>query len=231
MPVTSSCAIHQPNLFPRLSTLAKLYAADVWIVLDSVQYNSRDYQHRARLAQLAEPARRQWLSLPVHRPHGRLSRIDQVRLIDRATSQRRLLRLLQQYYSRSPYWPAFRSQLLPLLDLILETDRLTDISEASARTLLSLLDWPGTVVHASDLPSQADRSARLADLTRAAGATTYLCGTGGWSYLDHQPFHTARITVRRFTVPATSDNCTTDPWASAQRAVGTHATRTGRRPT
>ncbi|MFW6692959.1 WbqC family protein [Streptomyces sp. MAR4 CNX-425] len=42
------CAIHQPNLFPRLSTLAKLYAADRWIVLDDVQFARRDYQHRAR---------------------------------------------------------------------------------------------------------------------------------------------------------------------------------------
>ncbi|MCX5265887.1 WbqC family protein [Streptomyces sp. NBC_00199] len=41
------CAIHQPNPFPRLSTLAKLYAADRWIVLDDVQFARRDYQHRA----------------------------------------------------------------------------------------------------------------------------------------------------------------------------------------
>lgn len=40
------CAIHQPNLFPRLSTLAKLFVADCWIVLDEVQFTCRDYQHR-----------------------------------------------------------------------------------------------------------------------------------------------------------------------------------------
>ncbi|WP_411977315.1 WbqC family protein [Streptomyces decoyicus] len=40
------CAIHQPNLFPRLSTLAKLFAADCWIVLDDVRFTRRDYQHR-----------------------------------------------------------------------------------------------------------------------------------------------------------------------------------------
>jgi hypothetical protein len=32
------CAIHQPNFLPRLSTLAKIYAADVWVVLDDVQF-------------------------------------------------------------------------------------------------------------------------------------------------------------------------------------------------
>jgi hypothetical protein len=40
------CAIHQPNFFPRLSTLAKLFTADIWVVLDDVQFARRDYQHR-----------------------------------------------------------------------------------------------------------------------------------------------------------------------------------------
>ncbi|MFE7111305.1 WbqC family protein [Streptomyces sp. NPDC057575] len=39
------CAIHQPNLLPRLSTVAKILAADVWIVLDDVQFARRDFQH------------------------------------------------------------------------------------------------------------------------------------------------------------------------------------------
>lgn len=36
------CAIHQPNLFPRLATLAKLFTADYWIVLGDVQFARRD---------------------------------------------------------------------------------------------------------------------------------------------------------------------------------------------
>lgn len=50
------CAIHQPNLFPRLITLAKLFATDYWIVLDDVQFTRRDYQHRTRLVSLDDPS-------------------------------------------------------------------------------------------------------------------------------------------------------------------------------
>lgn len=92
MPERTICAIHQPNFFPRLSTLAKLYAADVWVVLDDVQYNGRDYQNRCRLALLDNPAKWQWLSLPVHRPHGRASRIDEVYIAEASTLM--LLRML-----------------------------------------------------------------------------------------------------------------------------------------
>lgn len=49
------CAIHQPNLFPRLSTLAKLHAADIWVVLDDVQFTRGVYQQRCRLANIRHP--------------------------------------------------------------------------------------------------------------------------------------------------------------------------------
>ncbi|MFE9254811.1 WbqC family protein [Streptomyces sp. NPDC006879] len=68
VPSGAVCAIHQPNFFPRLSTLAKLFAVDVWVVLDEVQFARRDYQHRARLADLGD---RRWLSLATHLPQGR----------------------------------------------------------------------------------------------------------------------------------------------------------------
>ena len=48
------CAIHQPNFFPRLSTLAKLFTADIWIILDDVQFARRDYQHRCHLASVGD---------------------------------------------------------------------------------------------------------------------------------------------------------------------------------
>jgi hypothetical protein len=31
-----TCAIHQPNFFPRLSTIAKLYTADAFLFADPV---------------------------------------------------------------------------------------------------------------------------------------------------------------------------------------------------
>ncbi|MBU6427323.1 WbqC family protein [Patescibacteria group bacterium] len=44
-----SVVVHQPNFLPRLKVLQKLAAADVWCVLDSVQYNPREWQNRARI--------------------------------------------------------------------------------------------------------------------------------------------------------------------------------------
>jgi hypothetical protein len=216
MPEIKLCAIHQPNLFPRLSTLAKLYAADTWVVLDDVQFNSRDYQHRCRLAQLNNPQAQQWLSLSVHRPHGQASRLNEVQLVERRKSQRRAALLIQQYYGRSPHWPVLQAPLVRLFDHLDRADSLTTVTEASTRLLLDLLGWPGQVVRSTDLPSRSSRSERLADLTAAVGGTAYLCGTGGRRYLDSAPFAAVGIAVQWFEPPA-ADGERFDLWASASR--------------
>jgi len=200
-----ACAIHQPNLFPRLSTLAKLHAADAWVVLDDVQFTRGAYQQRCRLAATSDPARPQSLTVPVHLPHGRATPINQVQVIDPEATRHRMYRLLQQYYARSRYWPVFEHALSQILATLDTTDLLADLSEASTQALLTLTGWRGTVWRSSDLTARTDKSQRFAELTCAAGATTYLCGTGGARYLDYWPFGLHGLQVVLFTGPAHGD--------------------------
>ncbi|MFJ2959265.1 WbqC family protein [Streptomyces sp. NPDC087270] len=201
-PLARSCAIHQPNLLPRLSTLAKIHAADVWVVLDDVQFARRDYQHRARLAALADPQHRKWLSIETHLPDGRATLIRDTRLADPHRTARRLGQLPAQFYRTSPHWPLLRSALEPVLRSLTETTPTAAVAEATTLALLSLLGWRGSVVRSSDLSASSDRSARLADLTTAVSADTYLCGTGGLRYLDPRPFAEQHLNVRAFRPPA-----------------------------
>lgn len=196
------CAIHQPNFLPRLTTLAKIYAADIWIILDDVQFTRRDYQHRCYLAPAPDthlPGR--WLTLPVHLPGGRATLIRDVLLAEAASTAKRTASILRQYCRRAPY----RSGVLDLIpgieEAIAGTGQLVDISEHTTIALLRLLNWPGTVCRSSEILARAGRSERLADLTRAVGATTYLCGTGGSRYLDHAPFASLGLTVTMFAPP------------------------------
>jgi hypothetical protein len=205
------CAIHQPNLFPRLSTLAKLFAADYWISLDDVQFTRRDYQHRARLAALEAPQRQQWLSIPTHLPHGRSTIISEARIVDPAKSQRKLAHLLQQYYGASSHWADFQGVLKPVLDDFDVTDSTAEIAEASTRLLLDLLGWDGQILHSSTLPSRSGRTQRLADLAGTTGASAYLCGTGGMRYLEPDLFQARGIGVTPFRTP-TADGA----WSGAR---------------
>ena len=195
-----TCAIHQPNFFPRLSTLAKLYAADVWVVLDDVQFNSRDYQHRAWLV-APDGVQQQWLTLPVHKPFGRATRINEVLLAEHTKAARRVEQLLKYYYGRSPFWPLLAGPVEQVATSLRTGARLADVAEASTIALLDLLGWRGTVIRSSSLAARPERSTRLADLTHAVAADEYLCGTGGAKYLDVGPFEERGVRVRYFAPP------------------------------
>lgn len=211
-----SCAIHQPNFLPRFSTLAKLYAADVWVVLDTVQYCDRDYQNRARLASHGSLESVSWLTIPVRRPRGRVTRIDEVTLVDPEMASRRVVNVLRSRYGSSPHATEFLDQILAHLEKPDPEVSLTDIDVSSTRGLLDLLSWPGEVCYSHDLAARPGRSERLADLTKAVGAVTYLCGTGGRRYLDLEPFHANELAVQWFR-PASPPTDAIDPWTGASK--------------
>ena len=152
-----SVAIHQPNLFPRLSTLAKLYAADCVIVLDDVQFTRRDYQHRTRLAAVDDAERWQWLSLDTHLPDGRATLVCDARIVNPTRCRRRVAELVRQHYRKSPHWATICEITDHVLDRFDDTDRTADIAEASTEVdafcgrldgtdppqrLLAIRDWP-----------------------------------------------------------------------------------------
>ncbi|MFE4053017.1 WbqC family protein [Streptomyces sp. YIM B13518] len=197
------CAIHQPNFLPRLTTLAKLFTADHWIVLDDVQFTRRDHQHRARLADLDDLARQRWLTVPTRLPHGRSTLIREALIEDADRARRRTAGTLRQHYGASPHWPVLARALDAVLEAF-DTGRTAAVAETSTRVLLDLVGWRGRVLTSSRLPARPGRSQRLADLAAATGARAYLCGTGGMTYLDQALFAARNITVTPFRPPTTT---------------------------
>ncbi|WP_405003208.1 WbqC family protein [Kitasatospora purpeofusca] len=210
------CAIHQPNFLPRLSTLAKIFAADYWIVLDDVQFARRDYQHRARIAPLDRPEQQRWLSLATHLPNGRATLIRDARLIDPQRSRDLTAHALRHCHRRSRHWREVSEVLDRVLSAFTSTDRTWLVAEDSTKALLDLLGWRGQIIRSSQLSARRERSQRLADLATVTGATTYLCGPGGLRYLDHGPFNAAKVLVQPFLTPADG------PWSDSRRLSALH---------
>jgi hypothetical protein len=195
--------------------LAKLFAADYWIVLDDVQFTRRDYQHRARLATLEDPMRRRWLTVPTHLPHGRPTTIHDALTVDPARSRRRARSVLRQQYGASSHWPILDHALHPVWDAF-DTGRTAAVAAASTHVLLNLLGWQGHIISSSRLAARPGRSQRLADLAALTGASAYLCGTGGMTYLDPLPFTDQGITVIPFQTP------TAGLWQQARSLSAVH---------
>ena len=197
-------AAHQPAYLPWLGYLDKLAKADLFVVMDDLQYEAQNFQNRNRVKLDRGP---HWLTVPLLRgaQHDRVmdKRIDNTGRGGRHHWQRRTWRTLEVHYGRSPhfarYAPALEDTFLRRWDWLVELD-------------LHILDlarrWFGItrpIVRASSLGLDGAKTFRIRSLCEAVGAHTYLSGRGGSAgYLDTGALARAGITTlwQHFTHPS-----------------------------
>jgi hypothetical protein len=183
-------AIHQPHYLPWLGYLAKWAAADMFVFLDTVQYEKNGWQNRNRIKTRDGAA---WLTVPVHAPLG--TRIRDVTVATDEPWRRRHLTAIEHAYADAPSFDRFHDGLAALYAR--EWDALTPLAVASARWLAEAfaIDTPARLASELDDGSATDATGRLVALCRATGADTYLAGRDGITYLDLSQFEAAGIAV------------------------------------
>ena len=182
-------AIHQPHYLPWLGYLAKWAAADLFIVLDIVQYGKHGWQNRNRI-KTRDGAR--WLTVPVHAPLG--TPIGEV-TVDRSQAwAARHLRAIENAYARAPWLGAYREGLRRFYAT--PWTHLAPLATASALWLAQAFGITTPLRLASELGVVSSHpTRRLVELCRAAGADTYLAGPHGVGYMDLDQFAAAHIGV------------------------------------
>lgn len=175
-------AIHQPHYLPWPGYLRKWAAADVFVFLDTVQYERGGYHNRVKLGD------GKWLTVPVkHAPLG--TALYHMR-VDNSTpwQENHRGRIVAQYGSRLPDW----------LEILFCEDHplLSPVAAESCGGLAEAFGIKNECLYASELPVlDIDPTGRLVAICQAVGADTYLAGPGACAYLDLAQFERAGIAV------------------------------------
>jgi len=184
-------AIHQPQYLPWLGYLAKWDAADLFVILDVVQYEKNGWQNRNRI-KTGDGVR--WLTVPVHARLG--TPIADVTIDSSQAWPARHLRAIEQAYARAPGLAERRAALRAFYAR--PWTRLSPLATDSARWLAEALGITTPLRLASELlPAATPTTAtgRLVALCRAVGADAYLAGEHGSDYMDLGEFAAAGIEV------------------------------------
>ena len=183
-------AIHQLQYWPGLRFFAKMRAADMFIYLDDVQYEKREFQNRNRIR---TPRGWQYLTAPVI-SKGRFSqKINEVELDNAAGWQQDHLQAIKLNYARAPYYKDYAPAIEELYSRGYRL--LADLSIATMDFLKEGFGIKTPVKFSSEYHVDETSSARLARLCAAAGAGEYLSGAGAKAYLDPNVFSFAGIKV------------------------------------
>lgn len=178
----SICVISQPRLFPGLHFLHRMMVADLFVILDSVQFNPRHEENRAKL----KTARGgEWLTVPM-RKANREQLIRDTPVDTSRPWQRKAWGTIQTLYGKTPYFKMHAPAIQTILEAPYET--LVQLDRASWEPALKLLGITCRFVLASELPVSGKGPRLLLDICKHLGADTYLSGSFGREYLDTAEF-------------------------------------------
>ncbi len=185
-------AVMQPYFLPHRPYYSLIRKADVFVILDDVQF-CRGWQQRNRI--LLPDGRKRWITIPVHSDRPARQRIDQVRICRHEPWADALLAQVERAYRNHP---GFDETFPELADLLSRPgERLVDVTLpilrwSAARAAAPSGDWPLS----SELGGRAlQASERLLRLCRHFAATTYLSGPAARGYLDVELFRRNGIDV------------------------------------
>lgn len=188
-------AIHQPNFLPWLGYFDRMVRADLFVLLDHVQFERRNYQNRTQILVEGEP---RWLTVPVVQLSQKEKIIDK-RVDNPAEGTARWwgpnsFSTLRYAYRKAPHFDLYA----PRLKEIFETrwEKLVDLNIATLEFAREALGIRTPMIRSSTLQVEGQRSALLLDICKKVGATAFLGGMGGSrDYLDKEAFAAANMGV------------------------------------
>lgn len=202
-------AIHQPNFFPWLGYFDKIARADVFVLLDDVQFSKQSWTNRVQVLIDGEPG---WVTAPVRRD-GKIS-ISEARFDESKPWRKKLLKTVYFSYRRAPHF----ERVYPRIEGLVQAaeERVGPYNEAAVRALCEELGLTGTrLIRSSELGVEATSTGRLVRIVTELGGTAYLSGGGAGGYQEDVAFERAGIELlnQDFEHPAY-------PQASEQPTIG-----------
>jgi hypothetical protein len=160
--------IHQPEHFPYMGFFQKMAQADLFIILDNVNFRKNYFQNRNKIKNTA--GHDEWFTIPVPK---------------KSSSKK----LHEVYVSDDLFW---RSKILKKFkynfnfdaSFIYEPSRLVDINMNTIKWSMKKLRIDTPIVFASDICNEGNKTQLLVNLLKGVGATTYISGPSGKEYLD-----------------------------------------------
>jgi hypothetical protein len=187
-------AAHQPSYLPWLGYLDKMARADVFVVMDDLQYEAQNFQNRNRVKLADGPA---WLTVPLERGTQQ-DRICDKRIQNGGSPKehwaRRTWKTLEIHYGKAPHFARYRDELAALFARSWE-----HLLDLDLHILQLARGWFGIdvpMLQSSSLALEGQKTDRIIDMCRKVGADVYLSGGGASrDYLDVERMGAAGIRV------------------------------------
>ena len=180
--------IHQPQYLPWLPYFLKIQKSDLFVILDSVDFQKNGLQNRNQI-KIDQGAH--WLTVPIIHRHGQ--KILNTQIDNYSVWRRKHWLAIQNNYGKSPSYSKYKEDL----QSIYERDwiGLCDLNIEIIKMMMGWMNIKTPIVRSSQLESEGSGSNLVLNLCLEVGATQYISGSGGKDYLDSEAFQNKGIDI------------------------------------
>ena len=192
--MTCLVAAHQPNYLPWLGYFDKMMRADVFVVLDGVQFPKTGGTWTNRTAVLLN-GQATWLTVPIVRKYTGFRTILEMRIDESRSWRAKHSKSLQSSYGRAPAFEEVWSILSPLMQD--PTSNLAEYNLSLIRAVAANLGISmSKIVKGSEIRAQGSATEMLISTVREVGGDAYLSGGGASGYQKDAKFDESGVALR-----------------------------------
>jgi len=181
---------HQPAYLPWLGYFDKIIRSDIFIFLDSVQFEKNSFTNRNKIK---TPQGFNWLTIPVITKGHTNSTLRETRIDNKQNWKRKHLNSIYQNYKKSPRFDKCYSKIEVLYKA--EYKFLSDLCWDHLVFWLKEFGLKKKLIRSSELPIDSNKSKLVLDLCVYFKADYYISGSLGKGYLQIEDFQQAGTAI------------------------------------
>ena len=188
---------HQPNFLPYTGFIDKADRSDVFVILDTVQFEKNGWQNRNKIR---TKDGWMWLTVPILHKFGQA--INEVRINSKVRWGHKHMAAMVTNYSKACYFKQYREFFNEYYQR--DWELLSELNIGLIKYLFNVLGLSVKILIASEMGELPDEpNYRLIEIVRCAGGDKYLAGPGAMSYMNIELFLKSGIEVeiQKFTHP------------------------------
>jgi len=174
---------HQPQFMPYLGILNKISRADIFVIVDHVQYVKKYFYNRTYIKVNDD---RQLLTIPVLTKGQYCDPINKIKISYAVPWIKKHLKTISLAYRKARYFNDYFNKI----EAIYQKQHicLSDFTSELLIWFLRQFDLVEDIRFSSDMQLQGAKTSLLVELTRAVGGDTYISGEGARDYFDDELF-------------------------------------------
>ena len=186
----NTVVIHQPDFAPYIGFFQRLVNADLFIILDNVQFvhSNNGWTHRDKI-RTREGSK--WITNSI-RKTSRNSLMNEI-FYSKSDWRTRNLNLIKENYRKAKFFEI----LFPFFEdlYFLKTQSLLEFNMFWINAICDLLDLKIDVMYSSKLNVSGVKNDMIINLLKSVNASNYLSGDGAKAYLDEGIFTANNINL------------------------------------